>query len=105
LKSYFKIRDFLSSDRLILALILLAIIPRFFAVFYLKNYNEPQTWEFGQIAENIVKSNGFTWDEYGRCNASDGIGQNDLYCNPEKVYSLGRIYRKIMIFRGVYNED
>jgi len=45
----------------------------------LKNYNDPQTWEFGQIAENIVESNGFKWDEYGRIPLQDTSIQAPLY--------------------------
>jgi len=50
----------------VVILLLAAFMIRFVSMFYLETYKEPRTWEFGQIADNIVKGNGFKWSEYGR---------------------------------------
>ena len=48
-------------NKWILFIIILHTILRFAAIGYIKEYKEPKVWEYGRIAENIVKGNGFSW--------------------------------------------
>ena len=51
------------SDRLIILIIVISFLLRIGAVFYLQNYKNPEAWEFGEIAENIVKGNGYSYSQ------------------------------------------
>ena len=44
-----------------LIILTINVVLRFCAVWYLNEYNNPETWEYGGIAENIAAGNGFSW--------------------------------------------
>ena len=54
----------LFSDKWIIFIIILSAVVRFSAVFYLQEYKNPESWEFGEIADNLIKGNGFSWTNF-----------------------------------------
>ncbi|MFC1563270.1 glycosyltransferase family 39 protein, partial [candidate division KSB1 bacterium] len=55
-----------SLNKWIILIIIISAVVRFGAVFYLQNYKNPDTWEYGEIADNIIKGNGFSGTNFNR---------------------------------------